>query len=463
MKGFILAVNIKKTHKFVTCKNRFYTLVDYKSIYIIVPESSNRLKYILDFIFLEQLSCHYKLILAAEWMNFPLNGPCFSYGLTLEGIPQLEMVDAILTEECLLEKNIEIVQNQESMPYFWKANTDSFFYFDIFAASFFLLSRYEEYTSISSDFHGRFPAEDSLAFKNGFLHRSLIHEWLSAFTEKLNLVFPQLQLANQSSYALVPSFDIDIAWAYQHKGFLRNTATFIKNILLCRFELVKEQILVLSGRQRDPFDTYELIHELKKNHKEILVFWLLGSFGKFDKNHPIASTKFQKLIQSLVEHFKVGLHPSYGSHLSVDKLKKEKIVLESLIRIPVSMSRQHFLKFRLPDTYQSLLEIGVEEEYSMGYPDQPGFRASFAGSFYWFDLKKNEQTSLKIRPFALMDVTLKNYLKLSSQDAIRLATEMKEAAKSKGYPFIVIWHNSSFGSLHGWEGWKEVFDKVMEK
>ena len=44
------------------------------------------------------------------------------------------------------------------------------FPFDIFAASFYLLSRYEEYEPHEKDMYGRYAHENSIAFKEGFLN-----------------------------------------------------------------------------------------------------------------------------------------------------------------------------------------------------------------------------------------------------------------------------------------------------
>ena len=39
----------------------------------------------------------------------------------------------------------------------------------------------------------------------------------------------------------------------------------------------------------------------------------------------------------------------------------------------------------------------------MGYGSINGFRASVASSFYWYDLEKEEATTLRIFPFCFMD------------------------------------------------------------
>ena len=62
---------------------------------------------------------------------------------------------------------------------FFKTSGD--YLFDIFAASFYLLSRYEEYLPHKKDMYGRFAYENSLAYNEKFLHLPLINIWLEDF------------------------------------------------------------------------------------------------------------------------------------------------------------------------------------------------------------------------------------------------------------------------------------------
>jgi hypothetical protein len=49
--------------------------------------------------------------------------------------------------------------------------------FDLFAAAFYLVTRYEEYLPFIADRHNRFEASQSVLFKHGLLERPLINEW----------------------------------------------------------------------------------------------------------------------------------------------------------------------------------------------------------------------------------------------------------------------------------------------
>ena len=62
---------------------------------------------------------------------------------------------------------------------------NSVFPFDPFAASFFMISRYEEYLPHIKDIHGRFEAKESLAFKNNFLEKPIVDIWINLIKKEL--------------------------------------------------------------------------------------------------------------------------------------------------------------------------------------------------------------------------------------------------------------------------------------
>ena len=74
-------------------------------------------------------------------------------------------------------------------------------------------------------------------------------------------------------------------------------------------------------------------------------------------------------------------------------MKKEKNRLEGITNMQTKRSRQHYLRFSLPETYQQLIDLEIEEDYSMGYASHVGFRASTCTPFYFYDLDFEIQTS----------------------------------------------------------------------
>ena len=72
-------------------------------------------------------------------------------------------------------QNIDIfIEYFEGIPYFFSAKKGCF-PFDIFSASFFLLSRYEEYKCGNNDKYENFLATESIAYKYNFLEIPIIN------------------------------------------------------------------------------------------------------------------------------------------------------------------------------------------------------------------------------------------------------------------------------------------------
>jgi hypothetical protein len=331
---------------------------------------------------------------------------------------------------------------------------------DILATSFFLLSRYEEYLPFQADTHGRFSASQSVAHRQGFLRRPLINEWAIELGNLIESLFTDVTY-KRSQFKQFNTFDIDQAFKYKNKGFLRTLGAFAKNN-----SNNKERSEVLLGKKHDPFDVFS---EIEKWHEgkspELLFFILLGDHGEFDKNINFQNSDFQNIIRKIASKHQIGIHPSYRTNDLVNKkgvaqLLKEKMRLEKISNQKIEHSRQHFLKLRFPETYEALLSAGITHDYSMGYSDDIGFRASICSPFFWYDLSQEKTTNLMIHPFQVMDVTLKNYLKLRPEKAIIDIMQLKDNVKNVRGEFVLLWHNSSFDEE--WKEWIEVYKKTIE-
>ena len=73
------------------------------------------------------------------------------------------------------------MQNQNNTPIFFTTKHQDSYLFDFFAASFYLVSRYEEYLPHLKDSYNRYKAEESIAYKYGFLEKPIINIWAKNF------------------------------------------------------------------------------------------------------------------------------------------------------------------------------------------------------------------------------------------------------------------------------------------
>jgi hypothetical protein len=207
--------------------------------------------------------------------------------------------------------------------------------------------------------------------------------------------------------------------------------------------------------EKDPYDTYDQIEAIKFRPK---VFFLLGDYGKYDRNINWKNKELQALIKHIDSYADVGIHPSFDSFGNAPKVKIEKERLETILNREITISRQHYLRLRMPDTYQILESIGIKEDYSMGYAKHFGWRAGTSRSFYFFDLLNNQKSGLKIFPFQYMDGTLNEYLNYDIKKSKEIVQELTNQTKKYGGNFIPLWHNETIGNYGIWKDWNEVLN-----
>ncbi len=326
---------------------------------------------------------------------------------------------------------------------------------DPIASVFFVLSRYEEYTSSERDEHQRFSAFQSINYKNGWLNRLVCDRWSKEILQFIYKKNGKEFKFSPFKLSIIPTFDIDNAFAFKNKSFSRRALSFSKDIINLNFKRIRERRNVLKGKKLDPYDTFAKIKEIS-NSFQVYIFWLLGDFSKFDKNITYSNFQQQKLIRKLSGFTSIGIHPSYQSQNNMNQLEVEIDRLKTIINADVIFSRHHFLKISIPNTYETLIKLGVKHDFTMGYADLPGFRAGTVRQHKWFNLKENSVTDLTIHPFTYMDGTLSDYMKISTDDAQAVISQLFEEIQKFGGEFSFIWHNETINNQGKWEGWEEV-------
>lgn len=336
--------------------------------------------------------------------------------------------------------------------------------FDLFAAAFYLLSRYEEYLPHEKDEFGRYAHTNALAFKENFLQIPLINIWLEEFKKALQQKFPSL-IFKVRQFKSIISYDIDIAYSYLYKGTRRNLGGFFKSLAQGNWPMLKERMAVLREKKKDPFDCYEWLDALHLycRVKPYYFFLVAKNTGKYDKNILTNQRAFYDLIMYYAKRYKIGIHPSWQSGDNVQLLKEEIEWLEVVADKKIISSRQHYIRFALPGTFRELIKNGIEKDFSMGYGSINGFRASVCTSYYWYDLEKDEKTDLQLYPFCYMDANSFFEQKQSPQHAYRELIQYYDSVKKLNGLFISIWHNNILGTGAEYNGWREMFELFMKE
>lgn len=422
-------------------------------ITILTSRPTPRLSYVLDWVIKERwgLSWTYKDHISDD------ASPTLCYDHDLKGeldIPRSGLLD----QKEITPQDIPF-NTIEDMPCLFYQNTESqHWQFDLFAMIFYLLSRYEEYLAHTPDKHGRYPSKASVASQHGFLRLPILDYWVEQLRQQLSRRY-HIEIPINKEYTLLPTIDIDMPYAYRHRQ-IKGVAATMRDALLGRKKRVGQR-LSYYRKGTDPFDTYHYL--LEHLPTQSLFFFLMSNDHPLDENYLVNHPAYRDIIEKIRKRYSIGIHPSYASHADGSILRKEKERLESISGQPISISRQHYLKLSLAETYRNLLNAGITEDHSMMYADAVGFRAGTCHSFLWYDLERERVTDLRITSPCVMDVTMKDYESLPPTQSIEIISELQHQVKQYHGTFSFIWHNSSFSSVHGWFGWHRVFEYLVNK
>jgi hypothetical protein len=369
--------------------------------------------------------------------------------------------------------------------------------FDIFSASFYLITRYEEYLPSQPDEYDRYAFACSLAYQEKFLHLPLVNLWVM---ELEKLLFPGLAdqdgggrqrevspLNPASRFTFLPTYDIDIAYNYLYQPLWKNILGFYRDLLRADLDKVLERGNVYSGRKKDPFDVYDRLDELHEQYQLHPVYFFLVPARRrgVDKNLSPYTRGMKQLIKRHAGKYTIGIHPSWQSGSTEDcpgtagagdssahylprtstgdLLEKEIRLLSKISGKKVVSGRQHYIRMKLPGTYRKLAEQGIIHEYSMGYGSINGFRASYTLPFYWYDLLKEQVTELVIHPFCYMDANACFEQKLTVEQAAIELQQFHDIVKRVNGQLITIFHNHFLTEQPQWVTWKNMYEQFLKK
>lgn len=410
---------------------------------------SPRLRYVCETIFEEWLNRPFIIVTTPD--DLPEESVTVEYGVDYPGAALTIPEEGLLRESDLRSKMPEVVERKGLPKIFVSENSPSDSDFDLFSAVFFCLSRYEEYLPCDRDLHGRFRASQSI-FRD-YITAPYLDRWVLDLERRL---FPSSRIPRKLRW--INTMDVDIAFAYKGRSFGRLLGGIAKDFLKGRWDRISERSKTLSEKIRDPFDTFDDFYSDEAYSN--LVFYQAGGNSKYDLSLGSTHQEIKKLFRRLTGRFEIGIHPSYESQNSLYLIEKESNELQTLMGKEVVLSRQHFLRMSLPDTYRHLAEAGIEVDYTMGFHDAIGFRAGTAYPFRFYDLKSNEALNLRLQPCTVMDSALKQYLHLDAEQAESAMVELVENMKSTGGYFVSIWHNHSLSERDEWQGWRKVFKSM---
>lgn len=336
---------------------------------------------------------------------------------------------------------------------------------DLFAGAFFMLTRWEEALEVQMDLHNRFPASAAAIVKAGFILRPVVDEYSFLLRHWL-LAIGYSVTVEASTYKTIPTCDVDIPFYWRSKPVWKS----LGGRLLKHWNLIESAKdysalkAVQAQKEKDPYDTFDYLMSLaEKNGTRFQFNFISGGKTKFEGYYKIDDPHIQGLIVEMKSRgHSIGLHPSYDTYMDGTMIQDEKRALEANADVSISKSRQHYLRFAVPQTWKFLAESEIVEDSTVGYAAEPGFRCGTSKPFYVFDIHQREQLPLIERPLLVMDVSFRMYKNLSMEESIELSDQIKSQVKKHHGELVILWHNSSLSELDGWEGWNKILENLMD-
>jgi hypothetical protein len=357
--------------------------------------------------------------------------------------------DTLLFETGIMARVIKI-DHWHGLPVFFTTSSESALPFDIFAASFFLITRYEEYMDSRHDTYGRYMASSSCAFQNGFLQIPVVDRWAKELAHVILKKFNTITFRRNEYKALLT---IDADEPFASHGLVRSLGGYLSDFL--------KNDRIAAGKAKDPYEIFDfIIGSALGSNTGLKFFFPVGDHSEYDKNPSWKNGKYRKLIQQIGEKFETCLHPSYFAAENLPLILKEISRLNTITGRKIESGRFHYIRLLIPESYRNMIKAGIIEDYSMGYPDEPGFRAGIARPYYFFDLAEDKQTELKIIPFQISDQALNGHNSdpvISKNIILKLINETR---KVDGL-FVSIWHNTFLLDNENCKSMRDIFEFMI--
>jgi len=356
----------------------------------------------------------------------------------------------------LVPASVPVIYGRQKQGTMFEASeNEAYLGVDIFGSAFFMLTRYEEFVSPDRDQFDRFPASASLAFREGFLERPVINEYLEILWSALQRLWPELRRPARQYRAFV-THDVDVLSLHG-----RSITSVLGSVGI---DLFKRREPALAVRRlgaywksrpgtgvadSDPYNTFDFLMDVSEESglRDGFFFVTGNSNSGRDPTYDFGNQSILSLLQRIHQRgHEIGFHGSFETYRDGGRSKSEvnrlrHICDEAEIRQDQWGGRQHYLRWENPTTWQNWEECGLNYDSTMGYAQQVGFRCGCCFEFPVFNLSTRERLRLRERPLVAMESSLLTYMKYSIADTELKVNELIDICRRYRGDFTLLWHN----------------------
>ncbi len=290
-------------------------------------------------------------------------------------------------------------------------------------------TRKEEYNPAFRDCFDRFPYYLSRT-------RDIFRPKVSEFLKNSGY---RPEYPDGKPFAVCLTHDIDMVY--------RNASSkgidIAKSLVKGRIAESKHYLRELSDK-RHPLCNFEEIMDLEERCGATSSFYFLA-LHTGDQDYAYDIMDVQDDLRAIRDRgWEVGLHGGHEAYGSCEQVRKEKMRLENALGSKVIGYRNHYLRFRVPDTWEHLAEAGFHYDTTFGYADCSGFRNGMCHPFHPYNLHTEAFIDIIEIPLAVMDCALLHpYMKFDYGTALRCVQSLIDNVAESNGVVTILWHNTN--------------------
>lgn len=226
------------------------------------------------------------------------------------------------------------------------------------------------------------------------------------------------------------------------------------------YNRLKKQLLwKLKGKRSSPYWNFRDIMRLEEKYEGRSSFYFLSS--------DVDISRFRYHIEDLENElgtiadmgWEIGLHGDVRAYYDPGELIRQKARLEKVLGKKVLGYRNHYLRFKVPDTWESLVSAGFRYDTTLGYNNAIGFRNGMCHPFRPFNLKSGKQMGILEIPLTVMDggIAWNKRSFVEVWDEVRGLIDSVERCNGV---ITLLWHNYVFGCAFR-NDWVRLYEKIL--
>lgn len=349
--------------------------------------------------------------------------------------------------------NIPVLFPMSKENIFFRFDKDGNLHFlhDLIKSSFYLLAGVQETEYFRADQYDRFTYQTSIQKELSIADWPIVNAYfdllikgLEVFANRHKLSFKRKSYWQDKSFGFFLTHDVDRVDKWTFPEVKKRIKTLLQSRLtkywLSAFDGIKK-----FYTKNNPYWNFKWMKSLE-NKIGLASTWFFLPKGL--KNVDAFYSFSEDRIKDLVSYLKdkgdcIGLHASYKSYDNMEIMKKDLDNVSTLINEAVIISRQHWLRFKYPDTLRILENLGIKYDCSWGFSDYYGWRNSYCLPFHPYDVEEDRMMDIWEVPLNAMDVTFFDYLNLSFDETQNAIDKMADRCREYGGLFTLLWHNSN--------------------